>query len=160
MGHIPLYCAICSMANVTTNYPRAGGWWAAHELEPLFLRYGVDFFVSGHLHMYEAMWPSKNGQPTQRNFKDPTAPVHVLSGNGGPGGHHVFGGKTTPMTRFQSEEFGYGMLSATNESVVVFQQFANDGDRLIDSFVVERSGATAGRPRNYYVYNDDHDHDF
>ena len=83
--------------------------------------------------------------------------MHVLSGNGGPGSHHVFDGKKTPMTRFQSEEFGYGVLTATNDSVVVFEQFANHGDRLIDnaggklidSFVVERSSATAGRPRYY-----------
>lgn len=51
MGHIPIYCTLCSQDNVTTNYPRAGGWWARHELEPIFLQHGVDFYFSGHLHM-------------------------------------------------------------------------------------------------------------
>ena len=41
-GCCPQYCALCSQANVTTNYPRAGGWWARHELEPLLLRHGAD----------------------------------------------------------------------------------------------------------------------
>eukprot|EP01051_Picozoa_sp_SAG22_P015472 SAG22_NODE_2024_length_3122_cov_2.375455_1_plen_516_part_00 len=150
MGHIPLYCAICSQANVTTNgYLRAGGWWARHELEPLFLRYGVDFYVSGHLHMYESLFPCSANQPTQQDFEDPRAPVHVLSGNGGPGSHHVFAGKRTPMTRFQSEEFGYGILRATNGSVCVFEQRANNNDRIIDTFAVRRSGGDCGLPRTH-----------
>jgi hypothetical protein len=32
----------------------------------------------------ESMFPTKAGQPTATNFENPTAPVHFLTGNGGP----------------------------------------------------------------------------
>ena len=57
---------------------------ALADLEPLMLQYGVDIYAAGHQHQYESMYPTKRGVPTQRDFDDPTAPVHILTGNGGP----------------------------------------------------------------------------
>eukprot|EP01047_Picozoa_sp_COSAG01_P042213 COSAG01_NODE_3672_length_5809_cov_4.250263_3_plen_550_part_00 len=147
LGHIPIYCALCSLKNVTMN-ERAGGWWAKHELEPLLLQHGVDFFIAGHAHMYESLFPCKGNAASQHNFIEPHAPIHILSGNAGPGSHHVFAGRKTPMTRFQSEEFGYGILEASNDSVATYYQRANEDDRVIDSFVVKRSSSESPRTFN------------
>ena len=49
------------------------------------------------------------------------------------------------MTRFQSENFGYGLLRAENGSVARFEQRANDDDRVLDSFVVRRHRGSSPR---------------
>lgn len=96
----------------------------------------------------ESLFPCKDNLPVQQNFIYPKSVVHVLSGNAGPGSHHTFAGKRTAMTRFQSEEFGYGIIRAANDSVCVFEQHANKDDSIIDSFVVRRS-TNGGRPRTH-----------
>ena len=62
---------------------------ASAAWEALFVQYGVDFYVAGHFHLYESLWPSVGGVPTQKNFTRPLAPIHVTAGNGGaPGPDH------------------------------------------------------------------------
>jgi acid phosphatase type 7 len=56
------------------------------DLEPLMLQFGVDLFMYGHVHSYEATWPVCNGTATQHTLVNPSAPVHVLSGAAGPPG--------------------------------------------------------------------------
>jgi hypothetical protein len=56
----------------------AGASW-----EALFQQHGVDFFIAGHYHEYESLWPSLNGLPTQFNFTDPKGTIHMTAGNGG-----------------------------------------------------------------------------
>eukprot|EP00122_Pirum_gemmata_P014079 Pgem_evm1s13118 len=51
--------------------------------EQLFINYGVDLYLSGHVHRYERMFPMKNGQVTQTDYNEPEAPVHIISGNAG-----------------------------------------------------------------------------
>ena len=45
----------------------------------------------------------------------------------------------------RSEDFGYGVLSATNDSVAVFEQRRNEGDGLVDRFVVTRRDGLRSR---------------
>ena len=45
--------------------------------EALFDQYGVDFYVAGHYHEYESMWPQRAGVPTQFNFTEPNGTIHV-----------------------------------------------------------------------------------
>ena len=49
----------------------------------------MDFYLAGHYHEYESLWPSVGGVPTQQNFSEPRAPIHITAGNGGaPGPDH------------------------------------------------------------------------
>ena len=59
---------------------------ASESWEALFHQHGVNFFLAGHYHEYESLWPSYNGIPTQKNFTDPQATVHITAGNGGAPG--------------------------------------------------------------------------
>ena len=54
------------------------------DFEPLFMEFGVDVYASGHIHDYEWIYPTYNGTALQRNFTNPQAPVHLVTGNGGP----------------------------------------------------------------------------
>lgn len=87
------------------------------DLEPLFLKHGVDVYLAGHWHYYESLWPVKSPPPggrvpagcqsyqnatagyptvttagctTQTSFDNPGATVHITTGNGGPPGLDSF----------------------------------------------------------------------
>eukprot|EP01045_Picozoa_sp_COSAG04_P025520 COSAG04_NODE_3363_length_2890_cov_2.228234_2_plen_466_part_00 len=86
---------------------------ALADLEPLMLQYGVDVYAAGHQHQYESMYPTKRGVPTQRDFDDPAAPVHILTGNGGPPDIDRFKGKRSAFSHTQSEAVSYTRVSRT-----------------------------------------------
>lgn len=155
-SHFPLYAT-----RYTTNGNRSDGGMAERAraaLEPLFAEHGVDLYAAGHIHNYEAFYPTHGnrtvtstayGRPgpdgsSRTHFVNPAATIHVTSGNGGPPGVTGFmaPNSTTPLrgpwTRFQSTAFGYGMLLAENSSVLVFDQHENENDTVIDSFAIYR----------------------
>jgi Icc-related predicted phosphoesterase len=54
-------------------------------IEPLILKYKVDLFMSGHIHVYERIYPVMNGTvvATGDVYTNPAATVHVIQGTGG-----------------------------------------------------------------------------
>ena len=95
------------------------------DIEPLFLRYGVDALCVGHEHNYESQWPSKAGAPVQTNFLNPAAPVYVVEGAGGAPTLDLFGGPA-PFTRKQDSSWGYGRITVQNASHLLYERIAND----------------------------------
>ena len=53
------------------------------SLEGLFFKYGVDIIIEAHEHSYERLWPVFNGTVTQKDYNNPKAPVHLVSGAAG-----------------------------------------------------------------------------
>ena len=112
---------------------------ALGDLEPLFLKHGVDLYAAGHKHLYESMWPTAHGAATQFNFTDPLAPVHVTSGCGGvPTGDTFNGGAKQPFSRkrINGTEPGFGVLTAMNANVLVFEQRRNNDSAVVDTWTI------------------------
>ena len=53
------------------------------SLETLFYENGVDVIIQGHEHSYERLWPVYNETVTGKNYINPRAPVHIISGAAG-----------------------------------------------------------------------------
>lgn len=53
------------------------------SLETVFYENGVDVIIQGHEHSYERLWPVYNGTVIARNYTNPKAPVHIISGAAG-----------------------------------------------------------------------------
>lgn len=49
-------------------------------IEPLFLKYNVDIFLSGHVHAAELIYPSINGSVLQSNFSNTPVTTHLMVG--------------------------------------------------------------------------------
>lgn len=62
LGHRPLYSSGMICANCSTAF------------EPLFLKYNIDLYLSGHFHVYERNAPIANGTADANELNNPSAP--------------------------------------------------------------------------------------
>ena len=93
--------------------------------------------------MYESMYPTKHGTVSKPSFAHPDAPVHILTGNGGPPDIDRFLGKDAPFSHTRSEKFGYGRVVVPNATHFIYEQVLNgyDGDEagdVLETIVVEQ----------------------
>ena len=109
-------------------------------LEPLFYKYGVDVEVYAHEHSYERLWPIYdykiyNGS-YQEPYKNPQAPVHIITGSAGcKEGREPFKGKSPEWSAFHSQDYGYTILEAHNNTHLQFKQISVDKEgQVIDEF--------------------------
>lgn len=108
--------------------------WA---LEPLFLEHRVDLVLSGHVHRYQRSFPVIQGVPVQLDYHAPSAPVHVMAGNGGCGGMDHFEGVKPQWEAYRDmlARPGYGRLIADRSSLR-WEMRGIDGV-LFDNFTIE-----------------------
>eukprot|EP00756_Hemistasia_phaeocysticola_P033397 Hpha_TRINITY_DN16462_c5_g9::TRINITY_DN16462_c5_g9_i1::g.161961::m.161961 len=159
MSHFPLYCSNCPKPG---HDP--GAWWTSEEcefmghdesckvaqepkvggatqkdavpdFEPLFMKYGVDVYASGHIHDFEWTYPIYNGTAVQRNFTNMKAPLHLVTGNGGPPSPSGFS-TIEDYSYKHSSEYSYTHLIAHNASTMSWLQIANNDSRVIERLVI------------------------
>ena len=53
------------------------------RLESVFYKYGVDIILEAHEHSYERLWPVYNEVVTAKDYINPKAPIHLISGTAG-----------------------------------------------------------------------------
>jgi hypothetical protein len=150
--HHPFYCSSITMGN-GKNFTQLGeepdgfegcvGTGAAtaevvrKELEPLMLKYGVDVFFAGHEHNYDVSYPVAFGEPTQKNYTNPSAPVHIVTGAGGAPALDHFG-LPGPYTRIQKMAWGYGKVVAFNATTLQYTHVLNADNSVFDVMVIEQ----------------------
>jgi len=81
--HRPMYCSNSDndeCSNSPLNWPSNP---LRVDLEPLFVKAGVDLCVEAHEHSVEYVWPIVNGTVQARDYINPKAPVHYITGAAG-----------------------------------------------------------------------------
>jgi hypothetical protein len=106
-----------------------------HDLEPLFMKYGVDLFFAGHEHDYESIWPSYNNKLVQKSFVRPRATTHFVTGAGGAPALDKFG-DPGPWTRKQLAAWGYGRVTVHNSTHFQYDHILNKDGSTVDSVMV------------------------
>jgi len=162
MSHFPLYCSNCPAPGRDpgawwnseicefhghdpscvdpeqhSSAPRSGPGNAdmVPDFEPLFMTYGVDVYASGHIHDYEWIYPVYNNTALQTNFVNPKAPVHLVTGNGGPPSASRFG-KIQAWSHVHSNVYSYTRLVAHNATTMTWIQVANNDSRVLDTLTI------------------------
>ena len=161
MSHFPLYCSNCpapgsepgawwnseicefmghdKSCTATSANPGSSASPSNDDMvpdfEPLFMKYGVDVYASGHIHDYEWTWPIYNNSAVQKNFRNMRAPVHLVTGNGGPPSPSKFG-KISDWSYTHSSEYSYTQMIAHNATTMSWIQIANNDSRVIESLVL------------------------
>ena len=119
---------------------------ATADLEPLLLKHKIDLYFAGHNHNYESTWPLINGTLVTKNLTDTPAPVHIVSGAGGPPNFDDFGA-AQPWTRSRDAELGYPRQSSYSrveieKGVLRFEQVLSSDGTVIDRFELVKTSAT------------------
>ena len=115
-------------------------------LEPVFLKYGVDLVIVGHMHIYERIYPNIDGKPVvspgSNTYVNPNCPSYVVQGTGGS--FLGSGGWVEPQpawsavrtgNSFFSDEYGYGRMVA-NRTVLTYQFYQEKNDEIFDEFAI------------------------
>ncbi|MDC6364895.1 MULTISPECIES: metallophosphoesterase [Flavobacteriaceae] len=99
---------------------------AIRDLVPLYERYGVDFCLYGHVHMYERTWPIKNNMVDQEN-----GVVYINSG--GAGGPIEGFAPTRNWFSLEQRPVHHYCTFTIFDKTVVFKAIDMEG-RLFDTF--------------------------
>ena len=127
--HRPFYCSNddgdeCS--SIPLNWPTNP---LRVDLEPLFMASGVDLCVEAHEHSVEMIYPLENGRVRQRNFTNPTAPVHLVTGTAGCNEDAgicynpiLLPSNFTESYLWGPQQYGYTRMVALNDTVLHLEQ--------------------------------------
>ncbi len=102
------------------------GVMAIRDLVPLYERYGLDFCLYGHVHMYERTWPIKNNMVDQEN-----GVVYINSG--GAGGSIEGFAPTRNWFSLEQRPVHHYCTFAVFDKTIVFKAIDIEG-RLFDTF--------------------------
>ncbi|XP_041376621.1 acid phosphatase type 7-like [Gigantopelta aegis] len=82
MGHRPMYCSNNNRDDCSQHSWIPNGW-VKRGLEDLFHAQGVDVIIEAHEHSYERLWPVFDGRVMSEDYRNPPAPIHIISGAAG-----------------------------------------------------------------------------
>jgi hypothetical protein len=111
-GHRPFFGSLPKLPALPGNCDTC-----RDAFEPLIRKYNVDFYISGHVHWYERLYPiDANGNPLATNYNNQPGPIHVINGAGG-----APEGKATVKTAISASAkivsgFGYARLELKDAS--------------------------------------------
>eukprot|EP01062_Namystynia_karyoxenos_P021148 TRINITY_DN1801_c0_g2_i1.p1 TRINITY_DN1801_c0_g2~~TRINITY_DN1801_c0_g2_i1.p1 ORF type:complete len:548 (+),score=150.62 TRINITY_DN1801_c0_g2_i1:105-1748(+) len=118
-GHRSIYCSCDGDCDGAAEKVRA-------DMEPIFMEYGVDFFINGHEHNYERSYPLYQNKSDKSNV-DPKAPIYVVTG--AAGSHELHEPFTRPQpawSAFRSNSFCYTRMLVYNATHIHWQQVQTD----------------------------------
>jgi len=130
LGHRPMYST-----DVGEWVDHRPGGRIQSELEPLFLKYGVDLYLCGHQHMYERVYPNINGTvvATGNVYTNPKATAHV---NQATAGVFLDDQYITPQPDWSASrinEWGFGKM-ILNHTHLNYQFWKESDYQIYDEF--------------------------
>lgn len=106
--------------------------------EPLFIKYGVDLYLSGHAHVYERMAPIAQGKIDAAELNNPKAPWYITNGAAG----HYNGlddllPKREAYSRFALDiynaTYGWSKLTFHNCTHLTHEYVASNNNSVLDT---------------------------
>lgn len=126
-GHRPMYCTHDKddYAGVCDDEPRQ----LRGSIETLLKDNDVDFYLAGHLHNYERLWPVYNNKTVQKNYIDSSAPINIISGAAGcQEEKDIFKNENNDWSAYRSNRYGFGIMTVYNNTHIHWKQvLAKDG---------------------------------
>lgn len=101
------------------------------KLVPLYERYGLDFCLFGHTHLYERSWPIKDNKINMKN-----GVVYINSGGAG-GGLEAFAPTRSWFTA-ELQSVHHYCTFAIFEDNVIFKSIDHEG-KMLDAFQMQKS---------------------
>lgn len=107
-----------------------------YGLEPLTMKYGVDWAFAAHEHSYSRTYPVWNttfeGGPNA--YTNPHLPVHVITGAAGcPENQDKWGPNPPAWSAYQANVYGFGVLRVLNASHADWDFVQTPDGKVIDT---------------------------
>jgi len=133
LGHRPAYTGSTFGGGSVDNFSPV----VQNVFSPIFEQYGVDLYISGHLHFYERMYPIAAGVPEKYSgqvYTNPRAPVYVVNGAAGNDERltQVTEYNYTLGAYFDNADYGYGQIIVHNSSHLQWQYIITNNDSIVD----------------------------
>lgn len=126
-GHRSVYCSCDGDCDTSAQVLQKGPYLnGTYGIEDLLFKYGVDFFINGHEHDYERMWPTYKGNSTASNI-NPKATIYIVQGAAGCDElHEPFTRPQPPRSAFRANTFGYSRLWIYNATHIKWESVMTD----------------------------------
>ncbi|RSH85650.1 hypothetical protein EHS25_003790 [Saitozyma podzolica] len=126
MGHRPWYVS-------GTNVSSTVCLECQQAFEPIFVEYGVDLIMQGHVHAYQRNKPMANYYVDPNGLNNPSSPLTILNGAGG----HYDGLDTllnaTQWSAYQNDQlYGWSRITFHNRTHMTHQFIASGNSTVID----------------------------
>jgi len=121
-GHRPYYCS--DQDEYSSHSP---GCPLLKSLEQLYLDNKVDIVMTGHMHMYERMYPVFNGTvdtaavQSKHVYVDPIYPVYIVQGTSGAFIDERYVVPKPDWSAHRQEEYGYGRMTVFNSTTIFYE---------------------------------------
>lgn len=140
-GHRPWYL---SYPNVTKTIC----WSCKDVFEPLFLKYEVDLYFSGHAHVYQRSAPIANQVIDPNELNNPSAPWYITNGAGGHyDGLDSLQRPPQPYERFgldtNEKAYGWSMLTFHNCTHLTHDFVLSANGSVLDSATLYKNRTCA-----------------
>ena len=117
-------------------------------VEELFYKYGVDIYITGHVHSYERNYPTYQGVP-EKTYQNPRAPSHLLIGGAGndemkdvPNNDVSAPGPWTVVT---DGNYGIGKITIEDDNNLSFDYIQTTTGKVFDTFHLYRDHSAYGK---------------
>ena len=98
------------------------------SIETLLKDNGVDFYLAGHLHNYERLWPVYDNKTAQKNYIDSTAPINIIDGAAGyQEEKDIFKNENNDWSAYRSNRYGFGIMTVYNNTHIHWKQVLAKG---------------------------------
>jgi len=148
-GHRPMYCSIDKLSCA------AEAAQLRSALEPLFLKEGVDLYMSARLHAYERTFPVRNGAVCNdlmnaERIEQQCGPIYVVNGDAGepPLEYQTLPARWTAQRH--PGQHGFGEVICHNETHLHYRQILATG-AVSDEFWLVKAGD--GAPPDFLEEN-------
>ena len=110
-------------------------WECKDVFEPLFLQYGVDLVLSGHVHAYQRNAPVYNNVSDPAELDNPRYPWYIT--NGAAGHYDGLDELTKPLHKYarytQESAYGWSRLTFHNATHLTQDFIASSNNSILDS---------------------------
>ena len=146
--HRPIYCSVNSMADKPSG--RCYNFYGQYAIwDELFHKYGVDLYLSGHVHSYERMGPIYKNQSQHYDVSNDANGVQIISGvsspiyivEGGPGNDYYMPSAPIPTLNYSimtDINVGFSALSIVNETSLYWKRVKSSDGSIIDQFYLNK----------------------
>jgi len=138
-GHRPWYNSDTSEYN-----DHSVGGRIQTQLEPLMVKYGIDLYLCGHMHMFERVHPTvngtvvNNGGSSKNVYINPGAPGSVVQATAGVFLDDSFVNPQPVWSAYRTNDWGYGRMTINTTHLHYEFLLESDGSTADEFYIIKQ----------------------